>query len=1194
MAILTSPGVDIQVIDESIGGTAGPGTIPLIIIATKENKRLTNSVGPVSNIIAPGTLKENSNTLYLITSQNELLETFGEPIFYKNQGTPIQGYELNEYGLLAAYSFLGISNRAYVIRADVDLSQLEPSNFEPTNPALTGTYWLDLNETSWGLFRSNGGPVPGTAWESKQPIVINNNNDIESIIISDIGLSANNTQIGISGNLEINDTIIAVSAVDTLVSLAATINSASIENIKANVIRYQSKSWLVIRNTKAENIDISGTPALVNGLGLNDPVTTIQPKMELGNPGNVAVLPVLKDNLVFEKIKPTDKFGETDPDAVSFWFLLGSSRWKMATPTVEVGATIAQYSANPILVPGDGLTISDGNVSFTVNFNVSAIATLSAVYNEILNEIVSGGYSDIFAVKINSNSNLIITNILGEDLFFAEASGNSNFGVLNSLQLQSKFGNKLTYSPHFQIPTNSVDGDYWIKTTPPNNGANFVIKRYSRISSLWSTISTPLYLNDDKALFNLGLNMPVGSIYARYNLYGTSLEPIASHTFRRYLGKNEISVIGTEIPGNSTPSLVPGDQFVIIAGQPNGIQLSTVITLTGTTAEDAAADINNSGLLNVTAVVESGFLKIINNSFFSLSVSYYDPSTDTYVNSGNTGDPLASLGIIENVYISNWEDLDYVASISEPRTEAEEGRLWYNENFLVDIMVNDGDQWRGYRNYYPNTDPNGVQIAGSPPETQSDGTQLVDNDLWLDSTDLENYPKLYRWSSSLNEWVLIDNTDQTTPFGIVFGDARQTSDGKKNGLATQEAFAISDYVDPDAPNPQVYPVGILLFNTRASTYNVKKWMPNYFEEYVGKEESPGIQYSVGNSVFPTNTITKENKGRWVTESGNKLDGSPYMGRKAQRIVIVRSLASTINSNQDIRSEITFFNLIAAPGYPELIDEMINLNTDQKEVAFIVGDTPARLKPTGTDISNWAKNVKNVASTSDEGLAASNPYLGLYYPWLLTTDLQGFEVAVPPSHAILRTIAYNDSVAYPWFAPAGFTRGLITNATSTGYINEENEFEPVILNQGQRDVLYINKINPIAFIPNRGLVAFGQKTLNINENSALSRINVARLVNFLKYNFDILAKPFLFELNDKQTRDQVTSIFERFLGNLVSLRAIYDFAVLCSEANNTPERIDRNELWIDIAIQPAKAIEFIYIPIRIRNTGEDLTNFLPLI
>jgi phage tail sheath protein FI len=156
----------------------------------------------------------------------------------------------------------------------------------------------------------------------------------------------------------------------------------------------------------------------------------------------------------------------------------------------------------------------------------------------------------------------------------------------------------------------------------------------------------------------------------------------------------------------------------------------------------------------------------------------------------------------------------------------------------------------------------------------------------------------------------------------------------------------------------------------------------------------------------------------------------------------------------------------------------------------------------------------------------------------------------------------------------------------GYLNTEQEYIPLQLTQGQRDVLYENDINPIAFIPGRGLVVYGQKTLSPVE-SALNRVNVARLVCYLNYQLDNLAKPFLFEPNDQYTRDAVTRTFESFFGDMVSLRAVYDFAVVCDETNNTPTRIDRNELWIDIAIKPTKAIEFIYIPLRILNTGDPL-------
>ena len=548
------------------------------------------------------------------------------------------------------------------------------------------------------------------------------------------------------------------------------------------------------------------------------------------------------------------------------------------------------------------------------------------------------------------------------------------------------------------------------------------------------------------------------------------------------------------------------------------------------------------------------------------------------------------MGIGEGTF-SRWEVLPYTASTIAPTDVPTSGTLWYNPDFRVDIMVNDsaqGDEWVSYKSAYPNTDPFGVILGGSPPITQRDGTPLVENDLWIDTSDLENYPRIYRFHVLTQEWEEIDNTDQTTPFGVVFADARGNADGQVDGSEEIQDMLVSDYVDPDAPDPRTYPGGILLFNTRYSTYNVKRWEPNYFAGFIGQEldDNAGQQYSVGFVNFPVDTITVANKGRWVTVSGNEVDGSPKMGRHAQRVMIVRALASVLAANQDIRSESLFFNLIASPGYPELIDEMVTVNVDKKEIAFIVGDTPARLKPSATDIQAWATNANNAPSTGDVGLTTRNTNVGLYYPWGLSTNLDGKEVVVPPSTIALRTIAYNDIVSYPWFAPAGLRRGLVTNAASVGYITNEDEYQPVLLNPGLRDVLYLNNINPFAFIPNRGLVVFGQKTLHPVE-SALDRINVARLINYMRYNLDLLAKPFLFEPNDKITRDEVKATFERWMGNLVSLRAVYDFAVLCDETNNTNTRIDRNELWIDIAIQPVKAIEFIYIPIRIRNTGEDL-------
>ena len=324
----------------------------------------------------------------------------------------------------------------------------------------------------------------------------------------------------------------------------------------------------------------------------------------------------------------------------------------------------------------------------------------------------------------------------------------------------------------------------------------------------------------------------------------------------------------------------------------------------------------------------------------------------------------------------------------------------------------------------------------------------------------------------------------------------------------------------------------------------------------------------------------------MTISGNAPDGTPYMGMAAQRQMVIEGLKASLNASDEARAEQNYFNLIAVPGYIETLSEMITLNTDKGQVAFIIADPPSTLPATGTDIYQWATNANNAADNGPDGLLSSTPYAGIYYPWGLGSNLNGDSVLTPPSMTALRTIAFNDQVAYPWFAPAGFNRGLVTGISSVGYLDSSGSYIPVKLNQGQRDVLYTNKINPIAYIPGRGLVVYGQKTLN-PVASALDRINVARLINYLIYQLDNLAKPFLFEPNDPQTRANVTAAFKSFLNNLLSQRALYDFAVICDTSNNTPARIDRNELWIDIAIKPEKAIEFIYIPIRILNTGAPL-------
>ena len=492
---------------------------------------------------------------------------------------------------------------------------------------------------------------------------------------------------------------------------------------------------------------------------------------------------------------------------------------------------------------------------------------------------------------------------------------------------------------------------------------------------------------------------------------------------------------------------------------------------------------------------------------------------------------------------------------TQPVGTVVDGTYWYDPSFIVDILENKING--ASRNIWDDfTDT--LTIATAEPTSPSPSA----GDLWLDTDASGSYPVLRRFTAGA--FVLIDNTDQTTALGIVFADAREqpiaagVGAGINNGVQSGDPDLDSDVVDP-----LLFPVGTLLFNTRYSGRNVKLWT----EDAVTSPANPTLD-------------------RWVSASGNNQDGSLIAGPDAQKKVVTNKIASVITSSEEVRDDTIFYNLLATPGYPELMDELLTLNVDRKEQAFVIGDSPFHLSDSTTDLQAWSSNSANAPGNGDVGLVSADENLAVYYPSGLSTNVDGSEVVVPASHMILRTMAFNDQVSYPWFAPAGYTRGIVNNASAVGYLNSSDEFIVSSLNEGQRDTLQLNNVNPIASIPNRGLVVFGQKTRQAT-SSALDRINVARLINHIRFQADQLGQPFLFEPNDRVTREAVKESFNAFLAELVTLRGLTDFLVVVDESNNTPARIDRNELWIDIAVQPVKSIEFIFIPIRIKNTGADL-------
>ena len=169
-----------------------------------------------------------------------------------------------------------------------------------------------------------------------------------------------------------------------------------------------------------------------------------------------------------------------------------------------------------------------------------------------------------------------------------------------------------------------------------------------------------------------------------------------------------------------------------------------------------------------------------------------------------------------------------------------------------------------------------------------------------------------------------------------------------------------------------------------------------------------------------------------------------------------------------------------------------------------------------------------------------------------------------------------STNYVWDAPAGFTRGIISNVIDIG----------IYPAQKSRDQLYNINQNPVAFFPSGGFVIYGQKTLQ-RKPSAFDRINVRRLFNYLETNTRNTAKYFVFEPNTLYTRTQVINTLTPLFKEAQNASGIYDFQIICDERNNTPSIIDNNELVVDIYIKPVRTAEFILVNFYAVSTG---TNF----
>lgn len=226
-----------------------------------------------------------------------------------------------------------------------------------------------------------------------------------------------------------------------------------------------------------------------------------------------------------------------------------------------------------------------------------------------------------------------------------------------------------------------------------------------------------------------------------------------------------------------------------------------------------------------------------------------------------------------------------------------------------------------------------------------------------------------------------------------------------------------------------------------------------------------------------------------------------------------------------------------------------------------------------DDSAGRPDIEKTASQLDSR-AVDNSYAGTYFPNVFVDDKTNRRrLKVPASVAAMGALAFNDRVAYPWFAPAGFNRAALDFVTNV----------EVRLSVSDRDRLYDSRINPIATFPRLGFVIYGQKTLQVNK-SALDRVNVRRLLLEVKRIIIGIAQNMVFEQNTAAVRNKFVADSALQLGLIQAQAGIEAFQVICNETNNTQEDIDLNKLNGRIVVVPTRVIEFIAIDFIITNSG----------
>jgi len=295
-------------------------------------------------------------------------------------------------------------------------------------------------------------------------------------------------------------------------------------------------------------------------------------------------------------------------------------------------------------------------------------------------------------------------------------------------------------------------------------------------------------------------------------------------------------------------------------------------------------------------------------------------------------------------------------------------------------------------------------------------------------------------------------------------------------------------------------------------------------------------------------------------SGNSF-GLSFTNTNASGYLAYKKALDTVSNPDEIDINLVVLPGILSSNASNIVQKVIDVCEDRGD-CFYVFDGVNSIS--GDSVSTALSQADNYDTN----------YAAMYYPWIKILDATvNKHLWVPPSVVVPGVIAYNDKVAFPWFAPAGLNRGSL-GTVSDVYTR---------LTHGERDDLYEGKVNPIAVFPGVGVCIWGQKTLQ-TKPSALDRINVRRLLIKLKKFIASSTRYLVFENNTTATRNRFLNMVNPYMETVQQQQGLYAFKVVMDETNNTPDVVDRNQMKGEIFLQPAKSAEFIIVDFNIMRTG----------